>query len=307
MLNLNTSNEYFVHFVREYMLRKSKGIGMTKEQFEVKVNNMKADASRYFSSEQLEEAEKLMRKFYTYATNPDVEKKIESGEVTEKYLIGLFCKVPDEQEKTEGKQVEKKNGTDEILGVLRNDNMISEDKAGKKKIRYVSVPNAIENEFHDSNGNYISIQQIGRIIYSHSNNFENDISKYKVTIRDIRGRLSSIEVYSNLRLANMADKNYRSAILEDLFNKANLEKFNYRGYIGEIEKRTAYDDEVNHKVVNGELTHVIDENYVLKYKSEDLTAVALYEELQQEQSTNREKNQLAKGANGSTLLNKQAR
>ena len=53
--------------------------------------------------------------------------------------------------------------------------------------------------------------------------------------------------------------------------------------------------------------HVIDENYVLKYKSEDLTAVALYEELQQEQSTNREKNQLAKGANGSTLLNKQAR
>ncbi len=304
---MNTQNEYFIHFVREYMLRKSKGIGMTKDQFEVKVNNMKADASRYFSSEQLEEVEKLMRKFYIYATDPEVEKKIEAGEVTEKYLISLFCKTPEKQENADNTLEGKSQGVDEILGVLRNDNMISEDGKGKKKIRYVNVPNAVENEYHDVNGNYILIQQIGRIIYSHSNNFENDISKYKVTVRDLRGKLSVIEIYSNLRLANMSDENYRRVILDGLFNKANIDKFNYRGYIGEIEKRTDYDDEVNHKVVNGELTHVIDENYVLKYKAEDLTAVALYEELQEEKSTNRGQNQTPNGINGSTLLNKQAR
>ena len=307
MLDLNTPNEYFIQFVREYMLRKSKGIGMTKDQFEVKVNNLKVYGSRSLSSEQLKEAERLMKKFYTYVTDPDVEKKIEAGEVTEKYLIGLFCKVPEEQEKIEGNQLDKKNGIDEILGVLRNDNMISEDETGKKKIRYVSVPNAIENEFHDSNGNYISIQQIGRIIYSHSNNVENDISKYKVTIRDIRGRLTAIEVYSNLRLANMSDENYRRALLDGLLNKANLEKFNYRGYIGEIERKTNYDDEVNHKVVNGELTHVIDENYVLKYKASDLTAVALHGELKKEKSNNRGHNQVGEKTDGSTLLNKQSR
>ena len=105
----------------------------------------------------------------------------------------------------------------------------------------------------------------------------------------------------------MADENYRRVLLEKLFDKAKLEKFNYRGYIGEIEKRTVYDDEVNHRVANGELTHVIDENYVLKYKAEDLTVVALYEESQQEQSTNRGKNKLAKVINGNTTLSKQAR
>ena len=53
MLDLNTPNEYFIQFVREYMLRKSKGIGMTKDQFEVKVNNLKVYGSRSLSSEQL--------------------------------------------------------------------------------------------------------------------------------------------------------------------------------------------------------------------------------------------------------------
>lgn len=308
MLNLDTPYEYFVHIVKEYMFRKSKGIGMTKEQFEIKIDNMKVDASRYFSKNQLEETERLMRRFYTFVTNPDVERRIENGEVTEKYLIELFCKTQEisreGQEATSVAQLDKGNKDSINVGLeaLRNDDMILDDSNGSKKIKYKSIPNAIENEYHDSKGNYILIQEIGRIIYSHSINFENDISKYKVTIRDIRGKLSVIEVYSNLRLADMSDEDYRRAILDKLFDEVNLKNFNYRGYIGEVEKKTDDDDKANNQIINGGLIRIINANYVIKYKSEDLTAVGLFEELQQAKSANKSQNQVKIEADGNMPL-----
>ncbi len=76
----------------------------------------------------------------------------------------------------------------------------------------------------------------------------------------------------------MSDENYKRVVLKYLLGKFNLQNLNYKGYIGEIEKRDNYDNERNHKIVNGELTHIIDDSYVLRYKSEDLSAVSEYED-----------------------------
>lgn len=274
MINLDTPKKYFMYIVRQYMIRIRKGIGMTEQQFETKINNMKVDASRTFSENEIKELEDILRNFYAYVTEDSIDKKIKDGEITEEFLEKLFY-----NENNEHIEEKPKVQYKVTLEILKNDSIILKDSNGKNKIRFIDIPNSCIHKYSCRNGKCIEIQEIGRIIYMHSNNFENDISKYRIVIIDNNGQSKVIEVYSNLRITNMDNEEYRSIVLDYLLGDNNLELLSYDGYIGEIEPKTDYDEKINHKIVNGELTHIITENYVLRYKSEDLTAVSLYEEL----------------------------
>ena len=262
--------------IRDYMFRKSKGLDMTEKQKETKIDNIKVAVGKYFSLEQMQETERLIRNFYEYVSEPEVDKCIKNGEVTEQYLLDLFTK---KDVREQGKIRQKETDERSKILSMRDDRIITSEENGNKKIHYSVITYGVLHSCDDSIGRKITIQRIGRLLYMHSINIEDYISKYRVQIQDGDGTIN-IDVYSNIIQSQMEEEEYRTAILRGLLGSTNLEKLSVNGYIGDIEKREEQEGEAktSEKADKRERTYRLNSNYVLRYSAEALTAVSIHEE-----------------------------
>ena len=288
MLGLNTQKDCLKYVVKEYMLRKSKGLGFTEEEKEIKMENMRNMISNKFTPEQTENTLKMMKKFYEFVGKSDINREIESGKVSTDYLIELFERkflkegkegqrseeISDEQEQLDG----NKKSTNSVIQGLKDDGIIARNERLQPKIEFSSKQDGVVHEFMGSEDRTISIQEIGRLNYTHSINMEDNITKYRITVRSASGQMTERDVYSNINQMKMSDGEYKRAVLEGLLSSHNLDDLSYDGYIGDIIKRAKAENEKDDQVINGEFTHRISENYVLRYTAEDLTAVSMYEQ-----------------------------
>lgn len=286
MLGLNTKKDCLKYVVKEYMLRKSKGLGFTEEEKETKMENMRNMISNKFTPEQIEDTLDMMKKFYEFVGESDINREIEAGNVSTDYLIELFerrflkeSKEGQRSEEISDEQLDgNKKSTNSVIMGLKDDGIIARNERLQPKIEFSSKQDGVVHEFMGPEDKTISIQEIGRLNYTHSINMEDNITKYRITVRSASGQMTERDVYSNINQMKMSDGEYKRAVLEGLLSSHNLDDLSYDGYIGDIIKRAKAENEKEDQVINGEFTHRISENYVLRYTAEDLTAVSMYEQ-----------------------------
>lgn len=153
---------------------------------------------------------------------------------------------------------------------------------GNKKIRYLTK-NCQEHIFFDDKGKKITIQEIGKLYFTHWNGLQDDVSQYKI-LRQIDGEqdlYEAAEVFSNIRFIHMDDPQYRQAVFYELLGKNNREFSNAGGYIGEIADIPvgAEQTEIGSEgMINQDYYYRINEKYALKYDKTVATAAMIYEQ-----------------------------
>ena len=132
--------------------------------------------------------------------------------------------------------------------------------------------------FQQQDGTIVTIMYLGTLNYKTWNGENDSINKYKIQKSDKRGKIIlSSDVYSNVSIFNMADEQYKEAVLEELLSNDNILLSNCNGYIGEIElDPKEKEPEEQQLETSTRFKYRIDNKYAIAYNSTPLTAVIEY-------------------------------
>lgn len=164
----------------------------------------------------------------------------------------------------------------------------SEDKMREnKKVKYIAKE-GLENRYVDLEGKEVIIQKIGTLYFECWNSVRSFIDKYKISRQVSSGLYQEDEVFSNIKIANMQNPQYREVVLGELLSENNINLSKVGGYIGEIAEISTSDSEFKvgtETTIGTDYFYRINPKYALTYKSEDLAAVMFQKQTEKKQQS----------------------
>lgn len=213
-------------------------------------------------------------KFYGLVTDPKVIDEITSKRMGASEFMQLYRSsiLGDEQRKYD------------MSDLFRRDYVVDADneQSGEmgKRILYMPKTGA-EHRYVDDDGKRISIEEIGRLYMGEWNGIRRDIPRYRVQREFDNNQYLTDYVYSNIRISDMDDEDYRRAVLQELLGDNNITLSNTGGYVGEIADMP---EEMKNEAVgtqlelDGEYFYKVNDKYALRYDGVDLSAVMLHKQ-----------------------------
>lgn len=263
--------EFMNRIVKDFMRMITKGasnLESTYMGYKMLVENqIKKDPTR---KDECEELLNILEKAYRTFSDAEMVDIILKNNVTDKQFILRYG------EKILGDNKRKYDMSDKF-----NPSLISlQDKRGGKRQVGYQAKEGKEYTYLDAEGKKVSIQGIGRLVFRHWNGLGDELSKYKIT-RQLNGDIYQVnEVISNIIIAQMDNPKYREAVLEELLSRNNIQLSKAGGYIGEIENVTIKDKdftEGSERTISGDDYYRINQDYMLAYHAEAVTAAMLQE------------------------------
>lgn len=278
-------------------------------------NQIKKKPDTYQTMEQLQ---KMLEKAYIMFSNPEFVEIIKENNVTYRQFILQYGEMFLEDDKMkdnigdktnfslntyqegEEQSAHKKTEKLPLKNHVRKYNMsdrfdasmiASQDRDCKrKKVKYVAKKGE-EYVYTDLEGGKVSIQEIGRLYYEAWNGLKSAISKYRVIKQVSEGALQTDEIFSNIRIFEMQNPEYREAVLQELLSENNIKLSKTGGYVGEIVDTPTNDPSFKigcEKTISTDYFYRVNQNYTLTYQSEEIAATMLQAEIEKQQEKQKE-------------------
>lgn len=236
------------------------------------------------NSDRIEEYNKMLEvadRFYELVTNKEIREEIIKKDIRTTEFMRLY------RERILGDYKRKYDMSDMI-----NEDCIATRLDGvtakKKKLVEFVEGNFSEHAYLNPKGHTIIIKELGKLYIEEWNGVISDISKYRIETQIGEDEYLVDEVYSNIRIIDMDNLEYRETVFNELLGDNNIMLSNTGGYIGEIINLPI---ELKNERVGTEKTvggdtyfYKINENYALKYDGKDISAVMIFEQGKQIQS-----------------------
>ena len=135
------------------------------------------------------------------------------------------------------------------------------------------MPHIYEND----EGRKFIITAQGLLMYEEWNGIDSYVDMYRIQqeIEPGTDQYWDDIVYTNILINEMSDEHYKELVLNELLDRDNIKGAKCGGYIGEIVKQKAVDeDDTIHSERRSRNAYLyrIDDEYVLKYDATDVTA-----------------------------------
>lgn len=235
------------------------------------------------NEEECRELLEILEKTYRMLSDPEVADIIIKNNVTHKQFISKYG------EKILGDNKRKYDMSDRF-----NPSLIAyqDREIDARKVKYIPEE-GIEHIYLDEEGKEVSIQEIGKLYFEEWNGVKSSVSKYRVIKQLAEGAHQTSEVFSNIKIIEMEDPEYREAVLGELLSKNNIELSKTGGYVGEItdvptSERLKVGGE---KIIAGDYFYRVNPQYMITYHSEEIAAAMLLEQAQNSKSKEKTKNE----------------
>lgn len=153
---------------------------------------------------------------------------------------------------------------------------------GQKNRNVVYIPQrSPQHTYQNKAGQTVIIEEIGSLHMEEWNGVASSISKYRIQRQIGEEQYAVDEIYSNIRIIDMDNPQYREAVFNELLGENNVTLSNTSGYVGEIVEvpvELSKERIGTEKTVGGDTYfYKINDKYALKYEGKDISAVMIYE------------------------------
>lgn len=228
----------------------------------------------------------IANRFYEFVSNPKMRDEIIKNDVKMSDFTRLYREeiLGDNKRQYDMSKMFKEDyiakAQDKKTGELR------------RKVLYMAKT-CTPHKYADKRGNEITIEEIGKLYMEEWNGIKSDITRYRIQKLISENQYMIYEVFSNIRICDMENPEYREAVLQELLSDNNMTLANAGGYIGEIVKTpkelegVKIGEETTTKV--NSYYYKIGNEYSLEYNPTDLSAVMLHDREQKRKEKEEQK------------------